>query len=45
MLMTPFHTMALIAPRATEADIDPARDIDLAREAFGETVAPLLGRA
>jgi hypothetical protein len=39
MLMTPFHTMALIAPRATEADIDPAR------EAFGETVAPLLGRA
>jgi glutamate-1-semialdehyde 2,1-aminomutase len=38
ILMTPFHNMALIAPQASEADIDRHTAV------FRETVAPLLGR-
>src|SRR5262249_55715562 len=39
ILMTPFHNMALIAPQATEADIERHNGV------FRETLALLLGRA
>ncbi|HXV23668.1 MAG TPA: aspartate aminotransferase family protein [Alphaproteobacteria bacterium] len=39
VLMTPFHNMALIAPQASEADIDRHSVV------FRESVAPLLARA
>ncbi len=38
-LMTPFHNLALIAPQASEADIDRHTEV------FRESIAPLLGRA